>query len=351
MQLAKTCDDNMNIKRDNTMKPKPKPKPEPEHKRLARLMAAVLAMASTMPLAAQQSTAADAAQQAPDEAPTVQLYMTPAWQPPQDLENSFHFYVGEARVIKLPKPVVKTAVGNGKVLSVAIVSANELLMIANDAGRSTLHLWLGDGSEVSYAAEVAADSPAKIYAQVNREERSKFCQEQELIARTSPNKMKFALESAWCEEAMSKGIRGVSMDFRGYVINSQLHDKIITSCFFSDETHEFRFSAKGSINTSTVSMTGVSHITMCEFINGTICEGLYAWEVNDLDCMDNNFPSDVRDFWTALLSPYTKKSESQNNIIQSIVKKSKNSLLVYVRNIYGGDIAVICNDLSFEVNE
>ncbi|MDR1462190.1 MAG: TrbG/VirB9 family P-type conjugative transfer protein [Azoarcus sp.] len=39
-------------------------------------------------------------------------------------------------------------------------------MIANDAGCFTLHLWLGDGSEVSYAAEVAADSPSKIYAQV-----------------------------------------------------------------------------------------------------------------------------------------------------------------------------------------
>jgi pilus assembly protein CpaC len=99
-------------------------------------------------------------------APAVQLYMTPAWQPPQDLANSFHFYVGEARVIKLPRPIVKTAVGNGKVLSVAVLNANELLMIASDAGRSTLHLWLNDGSEVSYSAEVAADSPSKIYAQV-----------------------------------------------------------------------------------------------------------------------------------------------------------------------------------------
>ena len=99
-------------------------------------------------------------------APAVQLYMAPAWQPPQDLENSFHFYVGEARVIKLPKPIAKTAVGNGKVLSVAVLNANELLMIASDAGRATLHLWLNDGSEVSYSAEVAADSPSKIYAQV-----------------------------------------------------------------------------------------------------------------------------------------------------------------------------------------
>ncbi|MDR2452005.1 MAG: TrbG/VirB9 family P-type conjugative transfer protein [Candidatus Accumulibacter sp.] len=123
----------------------------------------------------QQNTASaplqpDAASAPPPEAgrtaPTVQLYMAPAWQPPQELEDSFHLYVGEARVIKLPRPVVKTAVGNGKVLSVAALNANELLMIASDAGRSTLHLWLNDGSEISYSAEVALDSPAKIYAQV-----------------------------------------------------------------------------------------------------------------------------------------------------------------------------------------
>ena len=128
-------------------------------------MAALFPLAATIPppLAAQPEAAGVPS---PREAPAVQLYMAPAWQPPQDLENNFHFYVGEARVIKLPKPVAKTAIGNGKVLSVAVLNANELLMIASDAGRSTLHLWLGDGSEVSYAVEVAADSPAKIYAQV-----------------------------------------------------------------------------------------------------------------------------------------------------------------------------------------
>lgn len=80
--------------------------------------------------------------------------------------SSFHFYVGEARVIKLPQAIIKSAVGNGKVLSVALLNANELLMIASDAGRSTLHLWLEGGSEIAYSVEVALDSPAKIHAQV-----------------------------------------------------------------------------------------------------------------------------------------------------------------------------------------
>jgi pilus assembly protein CpaC len=107
------------------------------------------------------------AAQAWDAAPR---HGTPAGQAMRDavdeLADSFHLYVGEARIIKLPKPIVKTAIGNGKVISVAALEANELLVIANDAGRSALHLWLKGGSEASYTVEVAADSPAKIYAQV-----------------------------------------------------------------------------------------------------------------------------------------------------------------------------------------
>jgi pilus assembly protein CpaC len=125
---------------------------------LARLVMA----AALLPLAAQAQDAA------PREAgrPAAALSGTFAEQTPQNLADSFHLYVGEARVIKLPRPVVKTAIGNGKVLSVAVLEANEVLMIASDAGRSTLHLWLDGGSEVSCAVEVAVDSPAKIYAQV-----------------------------------------------------------------------------------------------------------------------------------------------------------------------------------------
>ncbi|MDR2452738.1 MAG: TrbG/VirB9 family P-type conjugative transfer protein [Candidatus Accumulibacter sp.] len=161
----------------------------PEYKKLARCVAASLALAVALPAAADAppeetsgvalpaSAAAPLPQpqnpaSAPRPTPSVPtppaapLLYAPAWSPPpRDLE-AFHLYVGEARVIKLPRPVLKTAVGNGKVLSVAALNANELLMIASDAGRSTLHLWLDDGSEISYAAEVAADSPAKMYAQV-----------------------------------------------------------------------------------------------------------------------------------------------------------------------------------------
>lgn len=122
--------------------------------------------AQTEPAAQQPQPAAAAQQGAELAAPTVQLYMTPAWQTPQDLEQKFFLFVGETRVLKLNSPVAKTAIGNGKVLSIAMVNNRDLLMIANDAGRSTLHLWLKDGSEVTYAIEVGLNSPEKTFAQV-----------------------------------------------------------------------------------------------------------------------------------------------------------------------------------------
>ena len=143
------------------------------YRNLVRLMALGLAMSliPPLPLLAQQAApsqgaAPPAQQEAEGAAPMVQLYMTPGWQAPQELENSFHLYVGETRVVKLPSPVAKTAIGNGKVLSTAMVNANDLLIIANDAGRSTVHLWLKNGTEVTYAVEVGLNSPAKTYAQV-----------------------------------------------------------------------------------------------------------------------------------------------------------------------------------------
>jgi pilus assembly protein CpaC len=140
-------------------------------KKLTRLMALSLAvnMAAPLPLGAQQATpeTPPAAQQdAGNTAPTVQLYMAPSWQPPQDLENSFHLYVGETRVIKLPSPVARTAIGNGKVVSTAMVNATDLLIIASDAGRSMVHLWLKNGTEITYAVEVGLNSPAKTWGQV-----------------------------------------------------------------------------------------------------------------------------------------------------------------------------------------
>jgi pilus assembly protein CpaC len=83
-------------------------------------------------------------------------------------EGSLYLYVGEARVLKLSAPIGKAAIGNGKVLSTATVAPTELLMIANDAGESSLYLWLKDGTEIHYTVQVGANNPARTFDQIKR---------------------------------------------------------------------------------------------------------------------------------------------------------------------------------------
>lgn len=54
-------------------------------------------------------------------------------------------YVGEARV--LPLAPSRIAIGNGKIISASSLSAKQLLVLAEGAGTTTLHLWFKEGPE------------------------------------------------------------------------------------------------------------------------------------------------------------------------------------------------------------
>lgn len=54
-------------------------------------------------------------------------------------------YAGEARV--LPLAPSRIAIGNGKVISASSLSGKQLLVLAENAGTTTLHLWLKNGTE------------------------------------------------------------------------------------------------------------------------------------------------------------------------------------------------------------
>jgi pilus assembly protein CpaC len=60
-------------------------------------------------------------------------------------DHSLELFGGEARV--LPLAVNRIVVGNGKVISVSSIAPNQLLILAESAGTSTLQLWLKDGSQ------------------------------------------------------------------------------------------------------------------------------------------------------------------------------------------------------------
>jgi pilus assembly protein CpaC len=86
---------------------------------------------------------------------------------PEKIDGTY-MYVGETRVIKLSAPIEKVAIGNGKVLSTATVAPTELLMIANDAGESSLYLWLKDGTEIHYTVQIGANNPARTFEQIKK---------------------------------------------------------------------------------------------------------------------------------------------------------------------------------------
>ncbi|MBP6500446.1 MAG: pilus assembly protein N-terminal domain-containing protein, partial [Thauera sp.] len=53
-------------------------------------------------------------------------------------------FQGETRVLAEPN-AGRLAVGNGKVLSAAVLDDREILLIANDVGVSSLHIWTANG--------------------------------------------------------------------------------------------------------------------------------------------------------------------------------------------------------------
>ena len=64
-------------------------------------------------------------------------------------------YVGASRVLQVNPG--RVAVGNGAVVSVTTLPAGELLLLGESAGRTTLQLWLRDGSRHRVVVDVTAN--------------------------------------------------------------------------------------------------------------------------------------------------------------------------------------------------
>jgi pilus assembly protein CpaC len=62
----------------------------------------------------------------------------------QAFNSEIEMFAGETRVIKEPN-AGRLAVGNGKVMSAAVLDDKEILLIANDVGVSSLHIWTQNG--------------------------------------------------------------------------------------------------------------------------------------------------------------------------------------------------------------
>ncbi|WP_232834452.1 type II and III secretion system protein family protein [Rhodoferax ferrireducens] len=80
-----------------------------------------------------------------------------------DFAGEIEMFAGETRVIKEPN-VARLAVGNGKLLSAAVLDNKEMLLMASDVGVSSLQVWTRDGRNRRIKITVVPES-----ARVSRE--------------------------------------------------------------------------------------------------------------------------------------------------------------------------------------
>lgn len=71
------------------------------------------------------------------------------------LPTQLDLYVGDSRVLAVSP--ARIAVGNGAIVSVTTLPGGELLILGEAAGRTTLQLWLRDGSQHRVVIDVAAN--------------------------------------------------------------------------------------------------------------------------------------------------------------------------------------------------
>jgi pilus assembly protein CpaC len=71
-------------------------------------------------------------------------------------------YAGQAMVQNAPGPLKRIAVGDGKVLNVKSVGPEELVMIGEKPGDTSMHLWMTDGSQRSIAVHVTLGNSEQV---------------------------------------------------------------------------------------------------------------------------------------------------------------------------------------------
>ena len=75
--------------------------------------------------------------------------------------TSLTAYVGEIKILEVGS-VDRVAVGNGSLISTSILENGQLLIIAEDAGDTTLHIWYSDGAESDLKVTVLTDDSNRI---------------------------------------------------------------------------------------------------------------------------------------------------------------------------------------------
>ncbi|MHB9022408.1 MAG: type II and III secretion system protein family protein [Halothiobacillus sp.] len=78
------------------------------------------------------------------------------------ISDSITMYAGQALVTTAPGPLARVAVGNGKLVDVRTLDRKQMVIIANQAGDTSLQLWMRDGSQRSVSLHIVAGNMDQI---------------------------------------------------------------------------------------------------------------------------------------------------------------------------------------------
>ncbi len=83
--------------------------------------------------------------------------------------EEIELYLGEIKILKLEN-IERVAVGNPKIISNSLIENGQLLLIAETAGSSNLHIWFSNGTEKDYTVHVIEQSGNLIKRKMEVEE-------------------------------------------------------------------------------------------------------------------------------------------------------------------------------------
>lgn len=121
--------------------------------------------AALVPDAAGQTAPPVATRSAPGTKSARQPRMAATVAPRAGFAGEIEMFVGETRVIAEPN-AGRLAVGNGKALSAAVLDDREILLIANEVGVSSLHIWTRDGRNRRFKVSVAPGDIPRVTREV-----------------------------------------------------------------------------------------------------------------------------------------------------------------------------------------
>jgi len=75
-----------------------------------------------------------------------------------DEAASMQLVLGQIKTIPLASKVVRVAVGNGKIITTNVLE-NEMVLLAETPGNTSLRLWMADGKQLNYAVTVLDTDP------------------------------------------------------------------------------------------------------------------------------------------------------------------------------------------------